>query len=341
MIDLHAKTSTFIAGLIVAGTVAVIGLLGVSNTGCNLTDIIGTNSTPIVTNTPATNSPGPVTNTPVPVTVGWHGCMFVPGTSGLPNNHGVSSQLEYRGVHNKANENIIRIDMLQCVKNWGGNVLCYIRGEFSRPNEVLDMALNGMKHPSDGHYFPTKAPDTNNGEVDWAMWAKQTYGISHHICWIWNDNTSVPFTQAIVNEAVKSYDGTRLGMENVAFGVCLEANEIMSVDLVTSACGWIHTASPTSPVIVGSANEAFLQQVGSKVPYVIVWLEQISNPVTAPLTRATFPAYLASLNNLAAKLGKDRVIPGEWYAASAADVAWMTQQLQATGFTVLGSGKYN
>ncbi len=293
--------------------------------------------TEVETPTPAPE-PTPV---PTPTVCDWRGVMFVPATAGMPNNRGVSSQLGYRECHGQANENNVRLDMLQCVKNWNGNTLSYIRGNFNRPHEVLDMCLNGRKHSDDGHYFPIKSPTASSGEVDWAMWAKQNYGIDKHICWIWNDDTSAPFTEAIVKEAVKSYNGCRLGLENVAFGVCLEANDKMSVDLVVSACGWIHSASPTSQVIVGSANESYLTQVGSKVSYAMLWLEQSSNPVTAPLTRSTFPTYLASLNRLAKQFGYSKVIPGEWWASSPDDVKWMTDQLKTAGFTFLGSGKYN
>jgi hypothetical protein len=46
------------------------------------------------------------------------------------------------------------------------------------------------------------------------------------------------------------------------------------------------------------------------------------------------------LERIAAKCGKGRVIPGEWWAALPVDVKWMTEQLLAAGFTVLGQGKY-
>lgn len=270
------------------------------------------------------------------------GCMFVPASPGMPNNRGVSSQLDYRGCHSKPNENAVRIDMLQCVKNWGGNVLVYIRGEFCRVNPVLDMALNGMKHPGDGHYFPVKSPASSGGEVDWAMWAKETYGIEKHVCFIWNDNTSIPFSENIVMEAVRSYDGCRLGMENIAFGVCLETDEIIpDVNAVARILGWIEKYAPKSPLIVGSANENFLMAVGSKNPKVLLWLEQAGHPVNAPLTRSSFSAYLSALNRLAARYGKSRVIPGEWWASNPADVKWMTDQLLSAGYKFLGSGKYN
>jgi len=271
----------------------------------------------------------------------WKGVMFVPATPGMPNNRGVSSQLDYRGCHGKSNETAVRMDMLQCVKNWGGNTLIYIRGEFCRPNDVLDMCLNGRKHPTDGHYFPTKAP-TGSGEVDWAMWAKGVYGIEKHVCFIWNDNTTVPFSEGVLAEAVKSYDGCRLGMGNVMFGMCLETDEIIpNVNTVAAMLGWITKYAPSSPMVVGSANENFLMAVGAKNSKTFLWLEQASHPVNVPLTRATFPAYLASLNRIAAKCGKARTIPGEWWATSATDVKWMTDQLLLAGFSFLGSGKYN
>ncbi len=273
----------------------------------------------------------------------WRGVMFVPATPGMPSNRGVSSQLDYRGCHNKPNENAVRIDMLQCIKNWGGNVLCYIRGEFCRGNPVLDMALNGMAHPADGHYFPVKAPTASNGEVDWAMWAKDTYGIEKHICWIWNDNTLTPFTENVVAEAVASYKGCRLGMENVMFGTCLETDEpqvMPNVNVAVRALEWIARHAPQSPTVVGSASEDYLIAVGAKNSTTYLWLEQQGHPINAPLTRATFPAYLASLNRIASKCGKARVIPGEWWASNPADVKWMTDQLLSAGYTFLGSGKY-
>jgi hypothetical protein len=271
----------------------------------------------------------------------WRGCMFVPATPGMPNNRGVSSQLDCRGCHSKPNENTVRIDMLQCVKNWGGNTLVYIRGEFCRGNPVLDMALNGMKHPGDGHYLPVKAPTASNGEVDWAMWAKGEFGIDRHVCFIWNDNTSVPFTENIVAEAVASYAGCRLGMENMAFGVCLETDEIMpDPNAVAARIGWIQKYAPNSPVIVGSANANFLMAVGNTNPKVLLWLEQAGHPVNAPLTRSTFPAYLSTLKSLANRFGKGRVVPGEWWASNPDDVKWMTDQLLSNGFTFLGAGRY-
>lgn len=278
---------------------------------------------------------------PKPNASAWRGCMFVPATPGFPNNRGVSSQLEYRGIHGQSNEDAQRLDMFQNVKKWGGNTLVYIRGEFCRPNQVLDMCLNGRKHPGDGHYFPING----KAESDFAMWGKQQYGIDHHICFVWNDNKATPFTEAIVKEAVEAYDGTRLGLGNVAFGVCLETDEdqVMPDPAIgAKACGWIKKYAPNSPCILGSANPDYLLAVAGRVSNVYLWLEQKAkdSPVINPLTRSTFPEYKASLDKLAAKVGKGHVIPGEWWAANSDDVRWMTQQLQSAGYENFGSGKH-
>lgn len=280
--------------------------------------------------------PVPPVPEPVTVTGGWRGTMFTPPTPGFPNNHGVTSQLDYRGIHGQSNEDTLRLDMFGHIQAWGGNVLTYIRGNWGRGNQVLDMCLNGRRHPGDGHYFPINGKP----ESDFAMWASQKFGITKHLCWIWNDDNSMPINDQTVKDAVDSYDGTRLGIENIAFGVCLETDEIMNADQAPSAANWIKTRAPSSPCIVGSANEGFLVNVASRVSGVLLWLEQSTNPVTAPLTRSTFPAYLASLNRLASKVGKARTIPGEWWASSPDDVAWITQQLVAAGYTSFGSGKF-
>jgi len=270
----------------------------------------------------------------------WRGCMFTPATPGFPNTRGVTSQLGYREIHGKSNEDAQRIDMFGHVKAWGGNALVYIRDNWHQGNIVLDMCLCGRKHPGDGHYFPING----KSESDFAMWAKQEYGIDKHVCFVWNDENPAPITEQTVKLAVDSYDGTRLGVENVAFGVCLETNEIMSdPSTAAAAAKWIKTHAPSSPCIVGSASVDYLLAVADKVDGIYVWFEQATgsgNPITVPLTRATFPAYKSSLDKLAAKVGKSKVIPGEWLASSPDDVAWMTQQLLDAGYSFLGSGKY-
>jgi hypothetical protein len=270
----------------------------------------------------------------------WRGCMFTPASAGFPNNNGVTSQLEYRGVHGQSNEDAQRIDMFSHVKKWGGNALVHIRGNWGIGNTVLDMCLNGRAHPVDGHYFPI----TGKPESDFAMWAKQEYGIDKHICFIWNDDCSMAVKEQVVIDAVAAYDGTRLGIENVAFGVCLETNEIIP-DPATAAttAKWIKAHATSSPCIVGSASVDYLLAVAGKVDGIYLWLEQATgggSPVTVPLTRSTFAAYKSSLDKLADKVGKSKVIPGEWWASSADDVAWMTQQLLNAGYSFLGSGKY-
>lgn len=270
----------------------------------------------------------------------WHCSMFTPYTPGYPNNHGVTSQLGYRNIHGQSNEDAQRIDMFTWVNRWGGTALVYIRDNWGQGNAVLDMCLNGRKHPADGHYFPVNGKT----ESDFAMWGKQQYGISKHVCFVWNDERPAPITEQTVKLAVDSYDGTRLGIENIAFGTCLETDEIMpDPGAAANAARWIKKYAPNSPCIVGSANENYLLAVADKISGVFLWLEQQTgggSPVTVPLNRNTFPAYKNSLDRLASKVGKAHVIPGEWWASNPNDVAWMTQQLLSAGYSFLGCGKY-
>ena len=275
----------------------------------------------------------PIPPTPAPVVVACRGCLFTPGTD----IKGAGSQMNYRSIHGQANEDALRLEMFARVQAWGGNTLTYIRDDYNQGNQVLDMCLNGRRSPVDGHYFPING----RAESDFAMWGKQKYGIEKHICFIWNDDPPASYAESTVRNAVDSYDGTRLGIENVAFGTCLESDEIMD-DPAEAAqiCKWIMARAPNSPCIVGSANENYLIAVASKVGRIYLWLEQASHPIHAPLTRATFPAYKASLDQLAAKVGKDHTLPGEWWASNPDDVKWMTDQLIAAGYTVFGMGKY-
>lgn len=264
---------------------------------------------------------------------GWRGCLFTPGTD----LKGVGSQMGYRGCHGKQNEDALRLEMFARVKAWGGNVLIYIRDKWFQGNIVLDMCLNGRKHPGDGHYFLVNGKP----ESDFAMWGKEKYGIEKHICFVFNDENPAPITEQTVKSAVDSYDGTRLGIENVAFGVCLETNEPMPNPAVgVMAANWIKKYAPTSPCIVGSANVDYLLAVADKVKDVYLWLEQAGHPINAPLTRSTFPAYKASLDKLAAKVGKKFVVPGEWWMSNPDDIKWATDQLKSAGYTFFGMGKY-
>ena len=93
------------AGLAVTAVVALMAFTLITNTGCNLDQVIGTNSPsitnvpPIETNTPpvVTNVP-PVTN-PVPATAFYKGTMFYPhklqGTTTTPPWPGNSGVVEW------------------------------------------------------------------------------------------------------------------------------------------------------------------------------------------------------------------------------------------------------
>ena len=189
-----------------------------------------TNAPPVV----VTNVPPVVTN--APASTAWRFTLFT-DKNAYENSYGASSQMSYFSCHNESNENLRRIAMLKSVNLLNGNVNTYIRGSWGG-GDVLSMALCGRAHPGDGHYFPIKEPTASAGEVDWAMWASQTLGITHHLCWIWNDDTSMAITKSTVEKAVASYTGSKLGAENIGFGVCLESSEIMTPAQGAQCLAW-------------------------------------------------------------------------------------------------------
>lgn len=285
--------------------------------------------TPTPTPTP---EPSPIANSE------WRGCLFTEPTP-YENSNGAASQLGYYECHGKANENPKRVEMLKAVKSMNGNTIIYIRGSWWKNSPVLDMCLAGRKHPGDGHYFPIKEPLSAGTEVDWAMWAARDLGLTKHICFIWNDDKSMPVTEQTVAACVASYAGSRLGMENVAFGVCLETDEIMSADQAAEAVGWIRKYAHKSRVIVGSQSASFLQLVASKNRDAELWLEQAGHPINQPLTLDTAKAYISALDTLAAKVGANRVWAGEWFTKDVETRKSITKQIRAKGYNC-GSGDY-
>ena len=286
------------------------------------------------------------TNPPVPPpsTNGWRYATFIKANP-YENYNGAASAMGYRGIHGKPNENPWRVEMVKGTAALGCDTLVYIRGNSDVNNPVLDMCLNGRKHPGDGHYFPIKDPLTAGTEVDWAMWAAKDYGIAHQLCWIWNDDKSMPLTEDVVKQTIAGYDGTRLPIENVALGVCLEANEIMSSDQAAQALTWIRNNAPKARAIVGSSSDAFLIAVANKAPAgCYYWLEASTdgdkNPITDPLTLANVDAkILNKARNIGNKVGKQYVICGEWWAADDNTRKQVTAKIISEGFSSCGQFK--
>ena len=161
--------------------------------------------------------PAPPPVTPPADGSAWHYCLFTDPTL-YDNSNGAASQMGYFGVHGKINENLRRIAFLKEVQKLGGNVNCYIRGCWGGA-DALAYFLCGRVHPeTPGKYADIRLPTDNpngGGECDWAMWSARDLGIGKHLCWVLNDDASMPITRDTFAKAVASYTGSRLGAANI------------------------------------------------------------------------------------------------------------------------------
>lgn len=331
---------------------AILACVAIAS-GCGTTtpswvsDVVGalTNAaTEATAVTTATNSAGGTT-TNVTATNEWHYTLFTDATD-YEDSHGAASQMGYFENHNTDNENLKRIAMLQAVNDLGGNVNCYIRGSWGG-SDVLSMGLCGRSHPDDGHYWPINTPTADSGEVDWAMWAAQDLGITHHLCWVLNDDTSMPITRDTFAKAVSSYTGSRLGAENIGYGVCLEASEIMSAAQAAQCLAWIAELAPASRAYVGASPTDFLISVWeqSNCPRTAYfWIEVdvagSKNPITDPVSAADVQTRAIDKADrlVAAGIPKSQVVIGEIWSLPA-DRAAVTQAIMGAGYACSGVWK--
>ena len=306
--------------------------------------------TPAPIPTPPTPTPTPVpvpTPTPTPAS-SFRGVLFTPASLSptLGNNNGVRSQMDWRDCHGQSNEGTIRESEARDPAALGGNVIIEIQGKSNYNNPVLDMIVNGRKHPQDGHYFPIADPLTGSGEVDLVMWYAQKYGITKRLTWIWNDDKAVAFNTQAVKDAVARYDGCRLGMANVWFGTCLETSEIASATDAAARLRDMRQYAPQSPIVVGSCPVDFLIAVkNAGVPTdAYYWLEQDAHgsPVTDPVTPQDWDAKIFNKAAALVKAGvkPDHVIIGEIWSPIAATRRAYTAKAEGLGYLV-GSGEWS
>jgi len=314
-------------------------------TGCNITIPSwisdGTNAVPSTVTTTTTTTTIP----PAASVSDWHYALFTDSTA-YENSSGASSQMSYFSCHNTANENLKRIAMLQAVKDLGGNVNCYIRGSWGG-SDVLSMGLCGRSHPDDGHYWPINTPTADSGEVDWAMWAARDLGITKHLCWVLNDDTSMPINKDTFAKAVASYTGSRLGAANIGYGVCLEASEIMTAAQAAQCLAWVAELAPASRAYVGASPTDWLISVWnqSNCPKnTYFWLEVdvagSKNPITDPVNMANVQARAIDKADrlVAAGIPKSQVVIGEIWSLPA-DRAAVTAKITAAGYACSGVWK--
>ena len=351
--ELYAKTSTFVAGLVIAGTVAMISLLGVSNTGCDLSSIIGptTNTPPIITNTPV--PPGPVTN-PVPVTALYKGTMFFPhqlcGTTKTPpwpGNSGVDSLLGFVDIHGNSWEKDARRNGYAWIKAMGGDSVVYI-SEKLYGNAELQMFLTNRKHPTDGHRM-------NDGENEVVI-ARKTYGVNRWIVSLFNDDsTSLRFLN-VQKDGLRAFNDTAkirsadhepyiqqitgcydwADVNQVAWMICLETNERFNPTETIQRVEWVKKYSPGHRIIVGSANADFLKQVANaakaKGLVVELWAETPFHPFQLSMSNAD-----AFLNVLKGLLSYGSTWAGEYGNAKDASVAYVSKKAIEMGCAGIGS----
>lgn len=291
---------------------------------------------PIPTPTPVpTPTPTP---TPAPVSVPTsstliHASMFV-DASGSPYgetiNRGVTSPQAWASCHGKGWENGYRDDILTRLQAAGSDTLVYIVDKYYRNAPVLAMCLADMGHPDDGHHA-----DPSEGWYDRSI-AK---GVKRHIA-IFRDSpdTGVSVSEQAVKEFVGYYKGSRF---EVLFMTGLETNRNSGAtpDQTAQVCRWMKAYAPKNRIIVGSSQPDYLLAVAGKVDGIELWLEQADSLMATPLTLATAPAYLASLDKLAAKVGTNKVWAGEWWCSKVEDLRAITNQIILRGMN-LGCGKF-
>ena len=341
---------------ILAGIVSAIafGALAVSMSicgpGCVTIPAIVTNLPPVIVTPPATNAPPvvvpPITNAPPPVVTasGFRGCLFTPGSlhPALGNNNGVRSQMDYRDCHGQANEGIIRDAEYRDVAALGGNCLIYIQGKSNYNNPVLDMCLNSIPSPADGHRFPVGNPLTASSEVDTAAYYAKTLGVTRQLCWIWNDDKAVPFTRQAVADAVARYKGT---LVDLWLGTCLETSEIASATDAAARLRDMRELAPSVPIVVGACPVDWLLQVkAAGAPAdTFYWLEQDASgsPVTDPVTPADWDSKIfnKAAKLVAAGVKPDHIMIGEIWSSLSSVRRAFTDKAEALGYLV-GSGQW-
>jgi len=118
--------------------------------------------------------------------------------------------------------------------------------------------------------------------------------------------------------------------KQVAFMVCLESDEIMSVAEVTQVVGWIYKYAPGKRVIIGSANPNFLKAFTGNGAE--IWLETAFHPFRLNMQNAD--VYINSLNVLKSY---GACWAGEFGDGSGQSAWYVTERAQEIGMVGIGS----
>ncbi len=236
-------------------------------------------------------------------------------------NLGVTSPQGWAGCHGKSWENGYRADILQRLQAAGSRWLAYIADKAYRGNVVLELCLADRVHPD----VPGKHMVPDEGWFERCS----ARGVDSHIVFLRDSpDSGVGINEQAVIDLVDAYTGTRF--KEVIFGTGLETKRNTTAAQAAQLVKWFR-AHTKSRVLVGDQSPDFLLQVAALCDAEL-WLEQATHPTQQPLTLATAPAYLASLQRLAAKVGPGKVWAGEWWAKAKADRQAITRQILAAGY---------
>ena len=326
----------------------LVGLLMLACTGCHITPLPG--PTPAPTNSPTPPAPQPVTNTPPIVATGTQilNAFYIPTVGKqawmdtvLPmqdGTHFIDSPLGWLQYHPETWEGQARASWAQTCGSIGAKAFCYWGWYQSGNTEFDSFVLDATYNP------PNHIADANNA----AVWmAKQ--GCTIHMP-IWKDGGSPDMShmEAIIKFRAASYASARTNIVSQVIPLmCVEGDRFGSIADYQQLDAWTRKYFPDGVrTVIGSQNQAWLLQALAANPQWELWKEQDGDPVTSPITSATFAAYrnelLALANAVAAKLGisqtqaRGRVWAGEWCDKNLAEWQSETAQLMADGFNVSG-----
>jgi len=270
-------------------------------------------------------------NTPPPAGGTWKCSMFFPhqicGTNQTPvweGNSGVDSNMGYASDHGNSWENEKRINGFKWVQAYGGDTTMFIADSLYGQTE-LQMFLTNREHPDKPGY-------RLSGNDNWVLRAK-TFGINRWVISLFNDGPSdaLDNREDYIKEMCECYKWAT--ETEVAFLICLEANEILSVGEVKQIVSLLKQYSGGKRIIVGSANSGFLKSCSGNG--VELWAECDEFPFD--ISMSTADAYLSKLANLSTF---GRVWAGEWGAGQSGEVdKYITQKALAAGYD-MGCGYF-
>jgi hypothetical protein len=314
------------------------------------------------TPTPPTPTPDPTpAPTNAPVTGLYQGVMFYPhklcGTTKTPpwsGNTGVDSLLGYVDIHGNSWEKDARRNGYTWIKEAGGDTAVFI-SEKLYGNAELQMFLTNRKHPQDGH----RMNDAENEVVQ-----ARKLGVNRWIVALFNDDSTVLKMHNISRARLIMSRSLRLGFpilkasshepyikeitgcydwadkDQVAWLICLEANERFSVTEVIQRAEWVAKYSPGHRIIVGSANMDYLKQVAAaakaKGGVIELWPETPWNPVEPG--KANWDAYANEIADLL-KTGMP-VWDGERWQPDNAKSKEFTDKTKKMGVAGVGCGRF-